>query len=337
MKKEIKKFHWNPLLVLESETHQLRIRKGDSVTVLTEPSDATALSQMRELGWFESSEFSVSDMTSLPEEIKFILAKLIEVSALRELGQHDSVAPLVHEMCARSNYQVSESEATMRLLSTNVFLTGDSDHLLTRISEDLKNVGIEVKNLKVSADESLTRATDTNSENDAENVVIAAYRDLFSKKALEHNEAITNSLLPGRTLFLGGFDGSRAVVGPWVVPGKSACLNCWTTRRRANLVDVPYAVRPGSVDGIKVASPHYQTRAQRPSVDQVIAAFVTDMVAEYIVLGKYSASSRPGSYRVVESSRNGIVFETHHILRLPRCEVCGKSRSTGYPQVWHHG
>ena len=337
MNKEIKNYHWNPLLVLESETHQLRIRKGDSVTVLTEPSDATALSKMRELGWFESPGFSVSDMTSLPEEIQFILAKLIEVSALRELGQNDPVAPLVHEMCARSNYQVSEGEATMRLLSTNVFLTGDADSLLTKISEDLKNVGVETRTLKVSADESLNQVTDTNSENDAEDIVVAAYRDLFSKEALEHNEAITNGLLPGRTLYLGGFDGARAVVGPWVVPGKSACLNCWTTRRRANLVDVPDAVRPGRIDGNKAASSHYQTRAQRPSVDQVIAAFVTDMIAEYIILGKYSASSRPGSYRVVESSRNGIVFETHHLLRLPRCEVCGQSRSTGYPQVWHHG
>lgn len=333
---EVKSYRWSPFLVLDTGPHELKIRRGDSITVLKEASNATALSRMLEFGWFDVPEFAISNPAILPDDVKHVLAKLVENSILREVDRDEAIPPVAVEFCARSGYQLEESSATRRIRSISLFLTGDEATLLKLLSKAFHEIGIETTTVETLDTELLSDLRNTGTDESVENVVVAAYQDLFSEDSLEQNRLLVNESIPGRTLFLGGFDGRRSIVGPWVIPGKSACLNCWTTRRRANLVNIPESLRPGSVDGENIIS-HHRTRAQLSSIDRLIAVFAADLVSEYIVLGAYASSSRPGSYRVVESSRNGIIFETHHLLRLPRCEVCSQSRSTGYPQVWHHG
>ncbi len=220
-------------------------------------------------------------------------------------------------------------EIASRLEYAVVRVAGDHVTFNEAFLEALDVLGIGAKMLEVLDSDSVQNFGDRD-------VVVAAYRDLFSDVASRHNELLIRSGFPGRVLFVGGFDGRQSVVGPWVLAHKSACLACWNLRRRANLIDIPSTVRPGRASESSV-TPYYGTRSALQSCERLVASYAADIVAEYTLLEELAPSAQPGSYRSIGFSRNGIEIERHHVLKVPRCAVCGTAQSMGFPQVWHHG
>ena len=196
---EVKSYRWSPFLVLDTGPHELKIRRGDSITVLKEASNATALSRMLEFGWFDVPEFAISNPASLPDDVKHVLAKLVENSILREADRDEAIPPVAVEFCARSGYQLEESSATRRIRSISLFLTGDEATLLKLLSEAFHEIGIETTTVETLDTELLSDLRNTGTDESVENVVVAAYQDLFSEDSLEQNRLLVNESIPGRT------------------------------------------------------------------------------------------------------------------------------------------
>ncbi|WP_162933974.1 MULTISPECIES: TOMM precursor leader peptide-binding protein [Actinomyces] len=274
----------------------------------------------------------------MSDEMEYILEGLIQNDILRPHTGLDTIPPVVAEYCARSGYQVEEAEATRRLHSTRLIVSGDNTSLADLLIAELRSLGITVDTLDTfdaKEGQDFTQMPATAAEKGQESVAVSVHHDILSEASLRQNRLLVEQQFPGRILFVGGFDGKRSVIGPWVVPGSSACLRCWAYRYHANLISVPESVRPGAPK-----SPwhlHHRPRAPLPAANRLITALTSDLIAEYVTLGPHAPSSQPGTYRVIESSRNGTVLDRHHVLRVPRCDVCSQSRTTGYPQVWHHG
>lgn len=128
------------------------------------------------------------------------------------------------------------------------------------------------------------------------------------------------------------FEGSHAVVGPWVVPGESACYTCYLLRRAATFPDrdvspsLPYATATG---------PLLDSSPRSPGLRLVQTGIVVERLVEYVGLADRSGQAVPGGLTTVAAKPDGIEVEHHRVLRVPRCASCSPATGRGYPQVWY--
>jgi ribosomal protein S12 methylthiotransferase accessory factor len=115
----------------------------------------------------------------------------------------------------------------------------------------------------------------------------------------------------------GHLDGFEAWVGPAVIPGETACWNCFRLRR---LGAADFVQTAHELDASLSASPG-ESRA-RSFLAPMAAMTGQSMAMEAIkLLTKYTDSILPGRFLV----QNLISGESahHKLLRMPWCEVCG--------------
>lgn len=129
------------------------------------------------------------------------------------------------------------------------------------------------------------------------------------------------------------FDGRNAWVGPFVIPNKSACITCFKLRRSANFADDVFRSELLKLTPLeKVNKPIYHS-----PINLIQSGLVTNIISEWIGLGKMSPSSIPGGFKTISLDNRGISMDSHRVLRVPRCPDCSPAAGTGYPQVWFHG
>ena len=125
-----------------------------------------------------------------------------------------------------------------------------------------------------------------------------------------------------RTLF-GHLDGVEAWIGPAVVPGETACWNCFRLRRLANAEHIKSA---HDIDATLLAGPE-QPRAR--SFLAPMAALTGQMLAMEAVklLTHFTPSRLPG--RVYVQNLISGKSQFHTVIRMPWCELCGGAVSSG--------
>ncbi len=128
-------------------------------------------------------------------------------------------------------------------------------------------------------------------------------------------------------------DAHRAIVGPYLVPGSSACFACYRLRRLANFPDRRIIDALTQATAIPMTTP----ATALLGMDWFIAGLVAEKVLERAALGDHSAMSAPGSLASLEPARPGIDVSEHRVLRVPRCPTCSPTKDRGMPQVWFHG
>ena len=125
-----------------------------------------------------------------------------------------------------------------------------------------------------------------------------------------------------RTLF-GHLDGVEAWIGPAVVPGETACWNCFRLRRLANAEHIKSA---HDLDATLLAGPD-QPRARAflaPMAAQTGQMLTMEAVK---LLTHFTTSRLPGRVYIQNlTSRKG---QFHTVIRMPWCELCGGAASSG--------
>ncbi|MHB8732207.1 MAG: TOMM precursor leader peptide-binding protein [bacterium] len=125
-----------------------------------------------------------------------------------------------------------------------------------------------------------------------------------------------------RSLY-GCIDGLEAVVGPAVLPGKTACWNCARLRRLAN-VDRPaetHALQTAFLAQHGAAPLHTYLAPAAPLVGHLVALEALKL------LSGYTPSHLVG--RILVQDLVTLETTSHVLIRMPWCEVCGGARGGG--------
>jgi len=112
-------------------------------------------------------------------------------------------------------------------------------------------------------------------------------------------------------------DGVESWIGPAVVPGETACWNCFRLRRLAN---ADFGATAHEVDGSLLAAPA-PPRARGYLAPMAPAAGQFLALEAIKLLAGYTASRLPGRFLV----QNLVSGESawHGVVRMPWCELCG--------------
>ena len=120
-------------------------------------------------------------------------------------------------------------------------------------------------------------------------------------------------------------DGVEAWIGPGVVPGETACWNCFRLRRLAN---AGFETTSHEVDSVLLAAPapprsRGYLAPMAPVAGQLLALEIVKM------LTGYTPSRLPGRFLV----QNLVSGESawHGVVRMPWCEVCGGAAAAEHP------
>lgn len=177
---------------------------------------------------------------------------------------------------------------------TYIDISGDTDDLLPSTYADRLTI--------------LTEAAIVDHLAAVDFVIFAAdepYPDVVS----EINETAQKSGTPWTMGVLNGLDGQ---VGPTVYPGETACFECFRTRAdAANDSRIAYA---------QYAEARKLTGALLPSFARIVAGFV---VVDVLVQLAGGFGHTTGC--VIDFDFYDFAVEANEVLRLPRCNTCGKT------------
>lgn len=123
-------------------------------------------------------------------------------------------------------------------------------------------------------------------------------------------------------------DRSSALIGPYVVPGETACFTCYELRARAN------AERPQEHEALF----HAWRRAPAASADfatppeygMILGNWIALDLMRTIVNGRNSAATG----RIIALDLHSLATTFREILRLPRCPVCSRQRKMPLARIW---
>lgn len=121
------------------------------------------------------------------------------------------------------------------------------------------------------------------------------------------------------------------LIGPFVVPGESACYACFERRRRANLMEL--AEMQLALDSLVTAQPsagNYRTRSVRPLLEPAFAMAATEVLKYAAGLEFYLATLN----KVVSFTPFVLEMESMPVLKVPRCPACSHCASTPSGRVW---
>lgn len=126
----------------------------------------------------------------------------------------------------------------------------------------------------------------------------------------------------GHWLPFGDFDGRVVTVGPLIVPGETACFECFQLRREST---------SGCAEELERLRQVPQPVMARPSLFAAAAALAADLVVRWIGVAD---PSLPGTVFTV-GSEEGISIAAHSVLRVPRCPACSPAAGLAPLSPWH--
>ncbi len=119
-------------------------------------------------------------------------------------------------------------------------------------------------------------------------------------------------------------DGRVAPVGPLVVPGETACYDCFRIRRASTC---GYAEEFWSLEGSPAEAP------DALPLRRAVAGIAGWLVVRWLV-GR--DASLPGIVHALEVG-SSITLATHHVWRVPRCPSCSETSGAAPPAPWFDG
>lgn len=124
------------------------------------------------------------------------------------------------------------------------------------------------------------------------------------------------------------------LIGPFVVPGETACYACLEKRRQANLLES--AEFDLALDDWVRKTPgaaRYLSRAVPPMFEPVLSMAATEVVKYVTGLDYYMTTFN----RQVSTCPFMLESEGMPVLKLPRCAVCSKAAALPTSRVWMRG
>ncbi|RZQ62515.1 TOMM precursor leader peptide-binding protein [Amycolatopsis suaedae] len=248
-------------------------------------------------------------------QLERLMDQLVEANLLIEAEDGERYDPVVVGLYQRAGGIVDRATIARRLATREVAVLGTGE-LADRLRESAGQAG-----LRVTGADAVESAYVT--------VVAGAHDD--DDLLEEWNQRALAEERPRPWLAVLPFDGERATVGPWVVPGESACYQCYRLRRAAAFPDVAVSEE---LAGVTALRQKLDNSARYPGLNLVLAGMVTDRITEFAGLHEQMRQPLPGGLTTFEIDSTGITTEHHRVLRVPRCPVCSPAAGRGYPQVW---
>lgn len=214
------------------------------------------------------------------------------------------------------------AETMERVASSTVTLVG-AGRPATILAADAVEMGVEDVRFLDLGDESAVEldadgvtALDRDDLSDAvtssDLVVHAA--DCPRPDALERlNRLVHETETP---LLVGQVAGLDGVIGPTILPGETACYECFRQRRYAN-VEAPEGYR--AYEKV-VRDAEHAPGPNLPGFDHVVAGCL-----ELELVNQLSSGVGFTVGRIVHYDFSDLSVEANDVLRMPRCPVCGKS------------
>lgn len=123
--------------------------------------------------------------------------------------------------------------------------------------------------------------------------------------------------------------GPRALVGPVVLPGQTACYLCWRMRSIACEEDYSAAMAYEEfLDGMK--QPALHARGVFPALAPYVGGMVALEALKLLLLPR--AQTLAGKVQVFNLLE--CTTEVHHVLQAPDCPACGKKARGGLTRPW---
>jgi bacteriocin biosynthesis cyclodehydratase domain-containing protein len=123
-------------------------------------------------------------------------------------------------------------------------------------------------------------------------------------------------------------DRSNALIGPYVVPGETACFTCYELRARAN------AERPDEHQALfhswRAASDASADFPTPPEYGQIVGNWVALDVMRAIAGGRAPVTAG----RIIVLDLKTLGSTTRDILRLPRCPACSRQNALPLTRIW---
>lgn len=296
----------------------LLIRRGDRVSRCRGAGGAEFLAAL--LSAMDGNRIDLDPAALEPGKLHRIadfLAKLAEAGLFAELPGPAAAdhPPAVLGLWTRCGGTVSAEKIGEALTGRSVQVTGRG-LLAEQVRETCREAG-------------LTLADDASDAPVAARVLIGSHADdtafaSWNRRAIAAADGIG-------WLAVTPFDGVRATVGPWLVPGESACYRCYLLRRASTFPGDAVAAQLADAEPIPTGA---DGSAWYPGVARIQAGMVADLLLEHVGLGNVSGRTAPGALTAVTVGREGVSLDRHRVLRVPRCPECSPARGRGYPQVW---
>ncbi|MCG7290717.1 MULTISPECIES: TOMM precursor leader peptide-binding protein [unclassified Corynebacterium] len=233
--------------------------------------------------------------------------------------RRDWVDSPIEDLYLTSNRMISAETIHQRLEEAQVTVVGDGP-LVDRIVTACQEQGLNSE--KYVSPEGIDRFDDAD-------VVVAVTKSLADPQVVGLNRLLLEKPVTWIPLFRQM--GNSVLIGPFIHPGKTACLECLRLRMCSTIGEIPDTyVEPGTA--LPMASFRIET-----SLETIACSLLVQMVQHKIALREYSGLSRPGFTRQLVLDNKGFQSLSHRVIRVPRCGECGGSSELGFPQVWHHG
>jgi ribosomal protein S12 methylthiotransferase accessory factor len=123
-------------------------------------------------------------------------------------------------------------------------------------------------------------------------------------------------------------DRTRALIGPYVIPGETACFACYECRARAN------AEHPADHEALyrhwRMVVDRPPDAATPPGAGPIVGAWAALDLTRAIAGGRSPVTAG----RIIALDLHTLQSTAHEILRLPRCEACSRLRTRPLTRIW---
>jgi bacteriocin biosynthesis cyclodehydratase domain-containing protein len=236
---------------------------------------------------------------------------------LTEAERGEELDPMTFGLWQRAGGTIDRIEIAKRLRTSQVNIVG-SGSLVDRLRTCCHQVGLQVKSSDDDADNRPSVA-----------VVVAGYEEDPALEEWNERALAAGSAHPWLALI--PFDGEHATVGPWMVPGESACYRCYRLRRASVFPDESVSATLARAKAVDLG---LDQSSRYPGLNLIQIGLVVDRLIEHIGLEGQAQQSLSGGLTTVAIGPRGIEIERHRVLRVPRCPQCSPGSGRGYPQVW---
>lgn len=318
------------LLVVDLGDARLQLRSAESSHTLAHP---LLIKAFRRIETLLDGRHTVNDIVSavdagvLPTTVVFLL-KLLQGRGLLQPGVGETALDEKEETRWRrqlrflSHFVPDASSAQSRLAKAHVGLAGSPGDLREQISAALASIGTSrVTELSHPS----TWVTQTHSEASSFDLIVACEES----PAFDFFDAVNRACLANGTRWLRvSISGTLAQLGPTVVPYQTACYMCLDFRQRTHQSDLDgylgYRAQIGKVDD----------RYDEGSLVPLWSALANQVAVEVMrLLIGFTPPVTIG--RIYEFNAVSPVAISHDVLRVPRCESCGRRRT--FAEAWDQG
>lgn len=290
------------------------LEEDDTITQLSDLIDGTT--HVEEL----LAEFETEEER---EEVADALRRLQGSKAVYDVGEQDD--PMYPHMAVRTRFRSRDRD---RLDSKSVLVV-NTGRMGPQVAEDLLEMGVtDVGMLQPVAGaaedtshldrwDGFTEFEDRELEAAVEASDFVVYTAVKQYPQLEDriNEAAYETETPWVPAQILGFDG---IVGPAIFPGETACYNCFRERMLSNVTN------PSGMQSYRetLTDEDHLSTITVPPFARAVAGFLT---LDLLNLLAFNVGYTAG--RVVSIDSIDMGLDVDRVLKLPRCEVCGRAES----------